>query len=169
MKKIVINCDRCKEEITGNPYRIIISIVNVDRESGKVTCDSVNLADSLDYCESCVINISDEIKPDCFTPHKSVGKEREDKEPDAPEPVPTPPERGGDETTVEAKPKRKYKRADAPSIDIDKILALRKAGWKVKDIAWDMHVSESAVSMAIYNHKKKQKNQSSGESGEWSS
>lgn len=50
-----------------------------------------------------------------------------------------------DNTTVmieESKP-------EAKQIDVGKILALYKAGWKGKDIARDMHISQSTVSRYI--------------------
>ena len=37
-------------------------------------------------------------------------------------------------------------------VDEGKVLALRKAGWKIHDIAWDMGISESAVCEALNNH-----------------
>jgi|GEM_PF-1999078 len=40
-------------------------------------------------------------------------------------------------------------------IDTGKILALRKAGWAVKDIAEDMGLSTATVSSAIWREKKK--------------
>lgn len=40
-------------------------------------------------------------------------------------------------------------------IDKGKIMALKKAGWKVKDIARDMGLKESAVSNVIYREKQK--------------
>ncbi len=40
-------------------------------------------------------------------------------------------------------------------IDIGKIMALKKAGWKNKDIATEMHMEPQAVAGAIYNYKKK--------------
>lgn len=42
-------------------------------------------------------------------------------------------------------------------IDKGKIMALKKAGWKVKDIAEDMGLKESAVSNVIYREKQKAK------------
>ena len=39
-------------------------------------------------------------------------------------------------------------------IDIGKIMALKNAGWKVKDIADEMHMEPSAVSNAIWRHNK---------------
>lgn len=51
---------------------------------------------------------------------------------------------GGDD------PKRKSRK----QIDIGKIMALKNAGWKVKDIADEMHMEPSAVSNAIWRHNK---------------
>lgn len=41
------------------------------------------------------------------------------------------------------------KKPDAKQIDVGKIMALYKAGWKGKDIAQDMHISQSTVSKYI--------------------
>ncbi|MDD3337859.1 MAG: hypothetical protein PHS82_03285 [Lachnospiraceae bacterium] len=40
------------------------------------------------------------------------------------------------------------------SIDIGKILVLKKAGWKIKDIASEMKMEPQAVSNALYRHRK---------------
>lgn len=54
---------------------------------------------------------------------------------------------GGDNLT---EPKEKQKR----QIDIGKIMALKNAGWKIKDIADEMRMEPQAVSNAIWRHKK---------------
>ena len=43
-------------------------------------------------------------------------------------------------------------------IDIGKIMALKKAGWKIKDIADEMHMEPSAVSNAIWRYNKQNEN-----------
>lgn len=43
-------------------------------------------------------------------------------------------------------------------IDIGKIMALKNAGWKVKDIADEMHMEPQAVSNAIWRHNKQNDN-----------
>ncbi len=40
-------------------------------------------------------------------------------------------------------------------MDTGKIVALRKAGWKVKDIAEEMGLTTSQVSNVLYQEKKK--------------
>jgi orotate phosphoribosyltransferase-like protein len=39
-------------------------------------------------------------------------------------------------------------------IDIGKIMALKNAGWKIKDIADEMHMEPQAVSNAIWRYNK---------------
>lgn len=61
-------------------------------------------------------------------------------------------EEGKKELEEEKKfPKEKIKKR----IDIGKIMALKKAGWKNKEIAMEMHMEPQAVAGAIYNYKKK--------------
>lgn len=43
-------------------------------------------------------------------------------------------------------------------IDIGKIMALKKAGWKIKDIADEMHMEPQAVSNAIWRYNKQNEN-----------
>ena len=43
-------------------------------------------------------------------------------------------------------------------IDIGKIMALKNAGWKVKDIADEMHMDPQAVSNAIWRYNKQNDN-----------
>ena len=43
-------------------------------------------------------------------------------------------------------------------IDIGKIMALKNAGWKVKDIADEMHMEPQAVSNAIWRYNKQNDN-----------
>ena len=43
-------------------------------------------------------------------------------------------------------------------IDIGKIMALKKAGWKIKDIADEMRMEPSAVSNAIWRYNKQNEN-----------
>lgn len=49
-------------------------------------------------------------------------------------------------------------RGERKKIDIGKIMALKKAGWKVKDIADEMHIEPSAVSNAIWRYNKQNEN-----------
>lgn len=42
-------------------------------------------------------------------------------------------------------------------LDIGKILALKKAGWKYKDIAGEMGTSEQCIASTIYAYNKRQK------------
>lgn len=63
---------------------------------------------------------------------------------DLPVPASTDETKGGDDQ------KGKFRK----QIDIGKIMALKNAGWKVKDIADEMHMEPSAVSNAIWRHNK---------------
>lgn len=50
----------------------------------------------------------------------------------------------------------KNKGGRIPTIDIGKVMALKNAGWKIKDIAYDMHLTPEAVSNAIWRYTKKE-------------
>lgn len=52
-------------------------------------------------------------------------------------------------------PEKFQKEKTKKRIDIGKIMALKKAGWKNKDIAIEMHMEPQAVTGAIYHYKKK--------------
>ena len=41
-------------------------------------------------------------------------------------------------------------------LDIGKIMALKNAGWKIKDIAYELHTSPAVISNAIWKHTKKE-------------
>jgi len=76
--------------------------------------------------------------------------------PVVPEPEPQPAQEPGPEPEPAAAPEPGDDSKPAGRrIDTGKILALRKAGWAVKDIAEDMGLSTAAVSNAIWREKKK--------------
>lgn len=60
------------------------------------------------------------------------------------------------ETEITADPDKK-KRSGKRNIDRGKILALKKAGWKVKDIAEDMGLEASTVSQVLWQENRKAK------------
>jgi hypothetical protein len=69
--------------------------------------------------------------------------------------APEPPEVEAPESESEPEPEPTHRKR----IDIGKIMALKNAGWRTKDIAEEMGMKPDAVSQAIYAYnKKKEKN-----------
>jgi len=142
---IKIICDRCgKEILDGKPGYIAVNYR--DSETGELKVD--NPYEHNHYCDSCMEAICDFVSkpPETVikteetvieTP-KSVSKEEKS--------VPKPPE-----TVSESEEQSGRKK-----IDIGKIMALKNAGWKNKDIADEMRMDPQAVANAIYQYKKRQ-------------
>lgn len=63
----------------------------------------------------------------------------------------------GNETDLEGQDPDKKKPRRRRDIDKGKILALKKAGWKVKDIAEDMGLEASTVSQVLWQENRKAK------------
>ena len=61
------------------------------------------------------------------------------------------------ETETTSDPDKKKRSGKKRSIDRGKILALKKAGWKVKDIAEDMGLETSTVSQVLWQENRKAK------------
>lgn len=60
----------------------------------------------------------------------------------------------------EEKPKQEKEQKETGTkkkLDIGKILALKKAGWKYKEIAGEMGTSEQCIASTIYAYNKRQK------------
>lgn len=142
---IKIICDRCGKEIAdGNVGYIATNWRSV--EDGSLLGD--NPHEGKHFCLSCMNEIEDfviktpenVVKTDetvIETP-QSVSKEEKS--------VPKPPE-----TVSESEEQSGRKK-----IDIGKIMALKNAGWKNKDIADEMRMDPQAVANAIYQYKKRQ-------------
>ena len=63
----------------------------------------------------------------------------------------------GTEVSEAPEADKKKKRSVKKTIDKGKIIALKKAGWKVKDIAEDMGLEASAVSQVLWRENQKAK------------
>lgn len=60
------------------------------------------------------------------------------------------------ETAKETAEDDKSKGGKKRKLDIGKIMALKNAGWKIKDIAYELHTSPAVISNAIWKHTKKE-------------
>jgi|GEM_PF-1699993 len=121
-------CDRCDRVIRKEDDLYGVSIMKMEQEP----CDRLQEAGKVDFCAMCAGSIIDYVL-------RSHGKEPVGavdsglREPD-PDPVGEAAPEQGDE-----KPRQRIE------VDIGKVLALKAAGWKVKDIAGDMGIGVSTV------------------------
>lgn len=124
-------CDRCGKDL-GKERRIGYIAIN-SKEKADGDLQGENEFENSHFCVACTDAIA-----------KFVRK--------APEPVqeeqPAPAAVTSKEETGVVKGKRER-------LDIGKIMALRNAGWPIKEIAVEMHLTNTQVSQAIYNYSKK--------------
>lgn len=143
---IKIICDRCNKEISDGNIGYIATNWR-SAEDGSLLGD--NPHEAKHFCSSCmkefeefVIKSSENViktAENVSETAESVSKEVESV-PDAEEQAPE---------QEESKGKRRQ-------IDVGKIMALKNAGWKNKDIADEMHMEPQAVANVIYQQKKKE-------------
>jgi len=119
MRQIKIICDSCNKEITDNPVKIYAEAV--DRHTGDFTTARTLIPEleDKDFHQTCAIKLIRGML----------------KQPDLPVPA-IPPEK-----KAVCKTNKK--------IDAGKVLALHKAGWKVKDIASELSCSDQTVYNAL--------------------
>lgn len=134
-------CDRCGKDLDKEKRIGYIAVNTKDKAEGDLKGE--NDFENCHYCASCTDAIKKFIRKSSeesaelvkeAAPKASMQKERMDEaESDSADD-----NRGG----------RKR-------IDTGKILALKNAGWSVKDIADEMHLTPQQVSSQLYLHKKK--------------
>lgn len=130
MKKIIYTCDRCKQEITGSIFKIFTE--EADRESEDFAPnDPYPEMKYRDFCRDCADYFAGLINEKCKKGvPATINKDFEDAVQDM------------IATSQQESP------ADKPrtrKVDTGKVLALRKEGWPVKDIAADVGCSEATV------------------------
>lgn len=129
MRKIL--CDRCgadlsKEERVGH---IVIGYKDVYQDEEGITVEPIRSEYSdMDFCDNCIKEIEQVIAKKEI-PVSIMNDSTENKQ-------------------------SKTKKEPQSSIDIGKVMALRNAGWKIKDIAGEMGKDPHSISQAIYKHKK---------------
>lgn len=131
MKKIIYTCDRCKQEITGNIFKIFIEGVNRESEDF-ILDDPYPEMKNRDFCRECADYFAGLINEKCKKGvPATINKDFEDTVQDM---IAT--------SQQESPPADKH---GTRKVDTGKVLALRKAGWPVKDIAADVGCSEATV------------------------
>lgn len=155
MTMIKYFCDRCGVEMTKEKRHGFVSVNTRDKAEGDLLEE--NEFESWLFCKKCTEDIRryvrtlplkpsqndekrDQNKEKC---DQNEGKRSESAESEA-KPQETVSEEVEDESTTG---KKKY--------DVGKIMALKKAGWKVKDIADEMKMTPQQVSNQIYLYNKK--------------
>jgi len=166
MRKMIIECDKCHEEISDNP--IAFRPKRADRETGDFIVDDSVDDRTFELCDDCMDKLIDWMtgREQATAPEPkeySCGMATDDadmqqyKKPKTTIVFATAePDRGIEATDVEVaedpKEVKKPKKRDM-QIDHGKIRALYNAGWKPKDIAGDMSLEVKQVYNSIHKHK----------------
>lgn len=132
MKKIIYTCDRCKKEISGHIFKIFAE--ELEQESEDFTLeDHYPEMRTRDFCQECADFLVGLIDQKCKK--------------GAPAQINTEFEEAVQEmvATSQSDPPPTVDKPAARKVDTGKVLALRKAGWIVKDIAEDVGCSEATV------------------------
>ena len=139
---IKIICDRCGKEIgDGNVGYIATNWRSMT--DGNLLGD--NPHEEKHFCKDCMKEIEEFVSKSAENVIKT-----EENVSETPESV----SKGAESVSVckeQEEPKGKRR-----PIDIGKIMALKNAGWKNKDIADEMHMDPQAVANAIYQYKRKE-------------
>lgn len=143
---IKIICDRCSKEISdGNIGYIATNWRSV--EDGSLLDD--NPHEAKHFCSSCMKEFEEFV---IKTPENVIKTSENVSE--TPESVPKEVESVPD--SEEQPPEQEETKGKRRQIDVGKIMALKNAGWKNKDIADEMHMEPQAVANVIYQQKKKE-------------
>lgn len=146
---IRVFCDRCGKEITKCNRHGYIALNSRDTKEADLTEE--NEFERNHYCSSCMNQIREFIKT---APEKSEI------------PILQECDQNGEnmsETDIKCNKNEEKCTQNEENctegtkkrIDIGKIVALKNAGWKIKDIATEMHMEPQGVSNALYQYKKK--------------
>ena len=137
-------CDTCGAELSARRTLLKISTVSELFGTETALCSS-----EYDLCEECERRIRGAAERHSWEEEQTAPreepetKERPAKEEPAADIVPA----------EEQKKKKRGRKARAASVDHGKIVALKNAGWPVKEICAEMHVSPATV----FNHLKMEK------------
>ena len=137
---IKIFCDRCGKEITKCNRIGYIALNSKDQKEGDLAED--NEFEKNAYCSKCMSQIRAFIKAQPEESSEDGEKSQE---------VDTKCDKNDEKC---AQNEKKCNQGEKKAIDIGKIMALKNAGWKNKDIAGEMHMEPQAVANAIYKYKK---------------
>lgn len=134
-------CDRCGKDL-AKERRIGYIVVNTkDKADGDLQGE--NEFEKAHFCQACTDEIAKFVrKAPELAPEKQDESDMNRKSAEKTEEA----DGGAGEETSGTKRQR---------LDIGKIMALKNAGWPVKEIAAEMHLTNLQVSQAIYNYNKK--------------
>ena len=142
-----ILCDRCGKDITGLQQIGFVGMSFRDPESGELLQE--NPLQDMDFC------------PECMDAIRAFVSEMPKLEP-KPEPVVTLEEVAElaaklepDEKKKQPEPKKNPKPPGSKNVDTGKLLALRRAGWTMQEIADEMKISSATVSYHLSRMKEK--------------
>ena len=135
-------CDTCGAELSARRTLLKISTVSELFGTETALCSS-----EYDLCEECARRIRGAAERHSWEEQTAPREEPEMKEAAKEEPA-------ADIVPAEEQKKKKPgRKARAASVDHGKIVALKNAGWPVKEICAEMHVSPATV----FNHLKMEK------------
>lgn len=134
-------CDRCGADMSRERVLGYISLNTKDKAEKELRED--NEFEKWHFCKNCMYDIRRYVRAHpvktCEEPSQNEEKRSEPAESGVKQP----------ETVQDQNESKPQKR-----IDTGKIMALKKAGWRNKDIADEMHMTPNAVASAIYLYKK---------------
>lgn len=143
---IKIICDRCGKEIgDGNVGYIATNWRSMT--DGNLLGD--NPHEEKHFCKDCMKEIEEFVSKSPENVNKTEESVSETPESDSKEVKSV-------SICEEQPPEQEEPKGKRKQIDIGKIMALKNAGWKNKDIADEMHMEPQAVASAIYQYKKKE-------------
>ena len=148
-------CDTCGAELSARSTLLKISTVSELFGTETALCSS-----EYDLCEECERRIRGAAERHSWEEEQTAPREEpETKERPAKEEPETKERPAKEEPAAdivpaeEQKKKKRGRKARAASVDHGKIVALKNAGWPVKEICAEMHVSPATV----FNHLKMEK------------
>lgn len=148
-------CDRCGADMSRERVLGYISLNTKDKAEKELRED--NEFEKWHFCKNCMYDIRRYVRAHpvktCEEPSQNEEKRDQNEEKcDQNEEKRSEPAESGvkqPETVQDQKESKPQKR-----IDTGKIMALKKAGWRNKDIADEMHMTPNEVASAIYLYKK---------------
>lgn len=145
MRRVIINCDHCGDEINGDPF----TIVKQDTHQLNRFYDPFGI----DLCGKCAKKMFDRARAGLIEPSEEV----EDILDSLPEIEEEPEEiiesKDGDSDST--KPKKAVSGGNRSKFDTGKLLALNRAGWSPEAIAEELKLTPKQVSSWLYNNKEK--------------
>lgn len=142
---IKIVCNRCGEDIDMDQYPGYIAWNFRDRDNGNMT--DPNIFENCDYCEECMEKIKE------FITHGPA------QAPTEPVNITATAANPAESTHPAADQIPDDKAGERNSqIDMDKVNALRNAGWNIGKIAEEMALTPEEIAFKVYEYRKQKKN-----------